>query len=123
MTSAVPRSGCEAMRTIAAPATMSSGRMTPRIDRRRDGFVASTPAACRTSASFMSSEGWNCSGPAPSQRCAPLIETPTPGILTATSSAKDTRQQRGRQARQQLEAAAREELQHDEPDRRRRRGT
>ena len=63
--------------------------MTPRIVRSRAGFVASTPAACRTSASFMSSEGWNCSGPAPSQRCAPLIETPTPGTFTATSSANE----------------------------------
>ena len=118
MTSAVPRSGCEAISTIAAPATSSSGRMTAahRPQPRRASSRA-RPAACRTSASFMSSDGWNCSGPAPIQRCAPLISTPMPGILTATSSDERDRQQRRRQARQQLEAAAREELQHDEPDR------
>ena len=29
------------------------------------------------------SDGWNCSGPAPSQRRAPLTETPMPGSFTA----------------------------------------
>jgi hypothetical protein len=38
----------------------------------------------------MISDGWNCSGPAPSQRRAPLTSMPTPGIFTATSSAKET---------------------------------
>ena len=33
----------------------------------------------------MISLGWNCSGPAPSQRRAPLTLTPMPGILTSTS--------------------------------------
>ena len=36
------------------------------------GRVATTDAAWRTSASFITSDGWNCSGPAPSQRRAPL---------------------------------------------------
>ena len=33
----------------------------------------------------MISLGWNWSGPAPSQRRAPLTLTPMPGILTSTS--------------------------------------
>ena len=71
----------------------------------------------------MSSEGWNCSGPAPSQRCAPLTSTPTPGIFTATQQEKRDHQQRRREARQQLQAAAREHLQHDEADGAEARGT
>ena len=38
----------------------------------------------------MTSDGWNWSGPAPSQRRAPLISTPRPGTLTAISIAKAT---------------------------------
>jgi len=38
----------------------------------------------------MSSDGWNCTGPAPSQRCAPLMRTPMPGSLTAISSTNDS---------------------------------
>ena len=64
----------------------------------------------------MSSDGWNCSGPAPSQRRAPLMSTPTPGTFTSDEQHERQPEQRRRQARQELEAAAREELQHDEPD-------
>ena len=39
----------------------------------------------------MSSIGWNWSGPAPSQRCAPLTCTPKPGTRTSRSSAKRRR--------------------------------
>ncbi len=46
-------------------------------------------AACRTSASFITSAGWNCSGPAPSQRRAPLTVTPKPGSSTSTSSTNE----------------------------------
>ena len=47
--------------------------------------MPSTAAACSTSAIFITSDGWNVSGPAPSQRRAPLTSTPTPGIRTSTS--------------------------------------
>ena len=63
---------------ITGPATRSQRA------RRSSAARAITAAMCRTSASFMISLGWNCSGPAPSQRRAPLTRTPTPGIWTST---------------------------------------
>ena len=38
----------------------------------------------------MISDGWNCIGPAPSQRRAPLTLTPMPGSSTSTSNANAT---------------------------------
>ena len=52
------------------------------------GRAARIAATCSTSASFITSDGWNVSGPAPSQRRAPLICRPKPGIRTSTSSTK-----------------------------------
>jgi hypothetical protein len=46
----------------------------------------STAATCSTSASFITSAGWNWSGPAPIQRRAPFTVTPKPGSSTSTSS-------------------------------------
>ena len=45
MTSAVPRSGCDAISSAAAPATSRSGLTTPLSVCRRFGFPASSPAA------------------------------------------------------------------------------
>ncbi len=39
----------------------------------------------------MSSEGWNCSAPTPTQRRAPFTSIPMPGSITATSRPKLTR--------------------------------
>src|SRR3954452_14588707 len=82
-TSAVPRSGCEATSRIAMPAMTSSG-MTSCGLRIRPGRWARSFAPCRTSASLAISDGWNCSGPAPSHRRAPLTLTPRPGTFTAS---------------------------------------
>ena len=65
----------------------------------------------------MSSEGWNCSGPGAEPALRAVDLDADAGDLTATSSEERERQQRRGQARQQLEAAAREQLQDDEPDR------
>ena len=72
--------------STAAPPTPSTGPASRRRLRAIFGRAESTAAACSTSASFISSEGWNCSGPTPSQRRAPLIFTPKPGISTSSSS-------------------------------------
>ena len=45
MTSAVPRSGCDAMSSAAAPATSSSGLTMPLSVRSRSGLPASSDAA------------------------------------------------------------------------------
>jgi hypothetical protein len=89
-TSAVPRSGCDAISRHAAPATTTSGLAISLSDITIRGLLASRWTAYSTSASFMSSEGWNCTGPAPIQRRAPLISTPIPGIFTSTRSTNAT---------------------------------
>ena len=43
-----------------------------------------------TKAILASSEGWNTTGPAPSQRRAPLALRPTLGTAVSTSSTSDT---------------------------------
>ena len=44
----------------------------------------------------MISDGWNCSGPAPSQRRAPLTLTPIPGSSTSDEQhERDDQQQPG----------------------------
>ena len=53
------------------------------------GLLASSIAAYRISDSLSNSEGWNWSGPAPSQRVAPFTVTPKPGIITSTVSPKE----------------------------------
>ncbi len=73
---------------IAAPAGIRTGPVSLRRSRVSLGRWAMTAAVCRTSASFITSAAWNCSGPAPSQRRAPLTSTPMPGISTATSITK-----------------------------------
>ena len=88
ITRSVPRSGCSAISSTAAPATPITGPVSVRIERAIFGRFAITPEMCRTSAIFMISLGWNCSGPKPSQRCAPLTLTPTPGTLTIRSITK-----------------------------------
>ena len=88
MTSAVPRSGWAATSsTAAAPTPMIGPAAVLRLWASL-GRAEMIDAACRTSASFISSAGWNCSGPAPSQRRAPLIFTPKPGTSTSTSRTK-----------------------------------
>ena len=42
------------------------------------------------SATFSSSEGWNWTGPAPSQRVAPFTVMPTCGTITARVRANET---------------------------------
>src|SRR5665809_158250 len=86
ITSEVPRSGWAMISSTAQPPTPITGAATVRRLRASFGLAASTEAACSTSASFISSEGWNCSGPAPSQRRAPLTFSPSPGTRTITSS-------------------------------------
>ena len=85
ITRSVPRSGCSAISTTATKPTPITGPATVLSERAIFGRAAITAAVCRTSASFMISLGWNWSGPAPSQRRAPLTRTPMPGILTRIS--------------------------------------
>ena len=117
ITSAVPRSGWAAISSTAQPAGRKIGPATRRRFGTIFGFADSTAAACRTSASFISSAGWNCSGPAPSQRRAPLTVTPKPGIRTSTSSTNEPSSSAGRDAADVLEPVAREQLHRDQPDR------
>ena len=86
ITNAVPRSGCAITSSTAQPPTPITGTITSRRERAIFGRSASTAAECRISASFISSDGWNCSGPAPSHRRAPLISSPIPGTSTSSSS-------------------------------------
>ena len=88
ITSAVPRSGWAAIRSTAQPPGTKIGRATLRRVGALRRVPESTAAACSTSASFITSAGWNCSGPAPSQRRAPFTVTPKPGSSTSTSSTK-----------------------------------
>ena len=59
ITIAVPRSGCVTTSRIAPPTTTSSGLASSRRSFTRCGRLASSVAAYNTSASFISSEGWN----------------------------------------------------------------
>ena len=88
-TSAVPRSGWAAISSTAAAPGRKIGPAARRL-RVIFGRAAIIAQACSTSASFMISAGWNWSGPAPSQRRAPLIRTPKPGISTSRSRTKAT---------------------------------
>jgi|GEM_PF-6245568 len=89
ITIAVPRSGWVTTSRIAAPTTSKSGRERSRRSCTRCGRLASSVAPYSTSAIFISSEGWNCNGPAPIQRFAPLTLTPMCGTCTASTSANE----------------------------------
>ena len=65
----------------------------------------------------MISDGWNCSGPAPSQRRAPLIFRPKPGISTSSSSTNANEHEPRRVAAHVLEPVAREQVHRDQADR------
>ena len=65
----------------------------------------------------MISAGWNCSGPAPSQRRAPLTSTPKPGTSTSSSRTKAASSSSGVEPPHLLEPVAREQLHQHEPDR------
>ena len=86
MTRLVPRSGWAMISSTAAPPTPMIGPTMVFRLRAIFGRAESTAAACSTSASFMTSDGWNCRGPAPIQRRAPLIFRPMPGISTSSIS-------------------------------------
>ncbi len=90
ITSAVPMSGSVATSRQAAPTTASSGRQSARRSCTRRGLRASSVAEYSTSASFSSSAGSNWKMLGPIQRRAPLMETPTCGMCTASTSANDT---------------------------------
>ncbi len=87
----MPRSGWLAISSTAQPPTPRIGPPSARRLRLIFGRAASTPATCSTSATFITSLGWNCSGPAPSQRRAPLICSPMPGSRTAISMANEAK--------------------------------
>ena len=89
ITSEVPRSGCAAISSTAAAPTPMTGPAAVRRLWAIFGRAEMTAAECRTSASFISSAGWNWSGPAPIQRRAPLIFTPMPGISTSSRSTNE----------------------------------
>ena len=99
MTIAVPMSGCFISSAQAAPTTSSSGLTSPPMLRTEAGRAASSWAAYRISDTFSSSEGWNCSGPAPSQRVAPFTVTPKPGIITSTVSPNEATSSMGARPR------------------------
>ena len=112
ITSAVPRSGCASdQQHRARRRRRGSARRRVRRLRAIFGRAAITAAACRTSASFMISVGWNCSGPAPSQRRAPLIlHADARAAARAASSTKRDQQQDRRVAADALEPVAREHV-------------
>ena len=71
-TSIVPRSGSATISRQAGPATVAIGATAWRNPRIRLGWSARYRATYRTSASFISSDGWNWIGPTANQRRAPL---------------------------------------------------
>ena len=77
-------SGCFISSAQAKPTTISSGLTMPPSVWIDFGRAASSCAAYRISANLRISEGWNWSGPAPSQRVAPFTVTPMPGTITAS---------------------------------------
>ena len=91
--------------------------------RRSRGRAESTAAACRTSASFMISAGWNCSGPAPSQRRAPLTSHAEAGQQHEQQQHEGDQQQQRRRAPDLLEPVAREQVHHAQAHARRTSGT
>src|SRR3954469_20715151 len=122
-TSAVPRSGCEATSRIAMPATTSSG-ITSCGERMRPGRCASSFAAWRTSASLAISDGWNCSGPAPSLR-RPAPEPP-PRAVHAHANPRDLHREQAEERERQerrgrpddaVEVAPRDDVHADQPER------
>ena len=88
-TKLVPRSGSTTISRQAGPATTAIGATAWRKLCMRFGWSARYRAAYRTSASFMSSDGWNWIGPAENQRRAPFTTTPKPGTSTSRSSANE----------------------------------
>ena len=91
----VPMSGCFISITHATATTIRSGFDSPPKLRVALGRAARSCAAKRTSDSLSSSEGWNCSGPAPSQRVAPFTVTPTPGSMTSAVNANEASSRTG----------------------------
>ncbi len=90
ITIAVPRSGCVTTSRQAPPTTNSSGFIRSCRSFTRPGRLASSVAAYSTSASFISSEGWNCSWLGPIQRRAPFTSTPRWGTCVASTSTNET---------------------------------
>ena len=117
ITIAVPMSGWVATSRQAAPTTISSGLASSRRSCTRWGRRASSVAAYSTSASFISSEGWNWSGPAPIQRRAPLTRTPTCGTCTASTSTNDDASSGAVIALHFGDPVAGEHAHHDQADR------
>ena len=119
MTSAVPRSGWAAMSRTAQPPGRKTGRATRRSVGAPRRAPDSTAEACSTSASFITSAAWNWSGPAPSQRRAPLTLTPIPGIEDEHEHHERGHEQQRRVAPDARQVVPGAEVHHDQPERRR----
>ena len=106
-------SGCFSS-SSAGRADHEQQRLRQAVERLRTRFgrAASSCAAYSTSDTFSSSEGWNCSGPAPSQRVAPFTVTPMPGSITAHVSANEPTSSSGVSALDDLQPVPRGEVQH-----------
>ena len=117
MTSAVPRSGCAAISSTAAAPTPIIGPAAVRRLWASLGRAAMIDAECRTSASFISSAGWNCSGPGadPAPRAVDLDAEA--GDQHEQQQDERDQQQVRRVAADRLEPLARDHLHHHEPDR------
>ena len=82
----------------------------------RLGRAASSCTAYRITETFSSSEGWNWSGPAPSQRVAPFTVTPKPGTITSTVSPKELMRSSGVMPLITLKSVARGEVHQHQPE-------
>ena len=78
--SAVPRSGCSAIRPAGTPISTAQASSAPQLG----GSMRScrNQATIIGSVSFASSEGWKRTTPRSSQRCAPR---PSPNSVTSSS--------------------------------------
>ena len=99
-----------------APTTPSTGIISPIPPALTRGRVASSWAANRTSASFISSEGWTWIGPAAIQAREPFTSRPIPGTSTARQRTKATASRAGVSGRSGPDAAAGEQVHQHQPD-------
>ena len=89
ITRVVPRWGCSISSRVIRPVSARTGWSVERVSSMRRSGRDRRSATKTTKAILASSEGWNTTDPAPSQRRAPLALRPMLGTAVSASSTSD----------------------------------
>ena len=92
----VPRLGWSMISPAMVPKAMTTGLRAFRQSSMSRERRSRTSAVNSSSPNFANSDGWNCSGPAPSHRVAPFAVSPTPGTSTSTRSPTEPKRKRSK---------------------------